>query len=73
LTDKLTYADLDRPDFPKLVSEKQEAAYLADLAKVSVTLSAWARNRFAEGFTITAVQDCLKVAVHRAKTNRLKP
>jgi hypothetical protein len=72
LSNNLSYADLDRPDFPKLVSEKQEAAYLADLAKVSLSLSHWARKRFAEGFTITAVQDCIKVALHREKLNRLK-
>jgi hypothetical protein len=71
--ERLAYDDVTRPDFLKLLSEKQEPKFLADLAKVSVPLSVWARRRLAEGFTVQTVSEALKVATFRQKLERLKP
>lgn len=69
---QLAYEDLSRPDFVKSATEKREPAYIADLARISVPIAHWARKRLAEGFTIDAVNDALKVANHRAIAHRLK-
>jgi hypothetical protein len=69
----LSYDDLGSPDFVKRATHHQEAQYIADLARISRPMSRWARKRLDEGFTVAAVNDCLKVANHRAAAHRLVP
>lgn len=69
----LSYDDLGSPDFVKRATQKDEAGYVADLARVSRPLARWAQRRLDEGFTIAAVNDALKVANHRAQAHRLRP